>query len=107
MKAHMIRKMSEVIQKQRNQSLNIQTEPVVQRCSYKKTFWNMKQVCQKKPIPKCDFHVEQSNFIETTLRLGYSFVNSFVLTEKYKSIKAIEDDFYRGWFLSQSNWSKT
>ena len=56
----------------------------------------MKQVYQKKPIPKCDFHVEQSNFIETTLRLGYSFANSFVLTEKYKSIKAIEDDFYKG-----------
>ena len=38
MKAHMIRKMSEGIQKQRNQNLNIQTEAVLQRCSFKKMF---------------------------------------------------------------------
>ena len=36
--AHMIRKMTEVIQKQRNQSLNIQTNAVLQSCSYKKMF---------------------------------------------------------------------
>ena len=38
MKAHMVHNMSEVIQKQRNQSLNIQTKAVLQSCSYKKMF---------------------------------------------------------------------
>ena len=38
MKAHMIHKMTEVIQKQRNQSLNIKTDKFLQSCSYKKMF---------------------------------------------------------------------
>ena len=62
MKAHMIRKMSEVIQKQRSESLNIQTEAVLQRCSYKKMFRNMQQIYWRTPMPKCDFHVDTKQF---------------------------------------------
>ena len=75
MKAHMIRKMSEIIQKQRNQHLNIQTEEVLQRCSYKKfceICWKFTggHLCQS-----VIFLQIQSNFIEITLLLGCSFVN--------------------------------
>ena len=53
MKAHMIHKMSEVIQKQRNQSLNIQ------KLSFKGV--PMKRCCEMSsttPMPKCDFLVD-------------------------------------------------
>ena len=53
MKGHMIRKMSEVIQKQRNQSLNIQKQSfkgvLMKRCS---------EISSRTPMPKCDFHVD-------------------------------------------------
>ena len=59
MKAHMIHKMTEVIQKQRNQSLNIKTDKFLQSCSYKKMFWNMHQIYFRTPMPKCHFHVDK------------------------------------------------
>ena len=47
------RKMSEVIQKQRNQSLNIQKQSckgvLMERCS---------EISSRTPMPKCDFHVD-------------------------------------------------
>ena len=53
MRAHMIRKMNEVIQKQRNQSLNIQKQSfkgvLMKRCS---------EISSRTPMPKCDFHVD-------------------------------------------------
>ena len=49
----MIRKMSEVIQKQRNQSLNIQKQyfkgVLMKRCT---------EICSRTPTLKCDFHVD-------------------------------------------------
>ena len=53
MKGHMIRKMSEVIQKQRNQSLNIQKQSfkgvLMKRCS---------EISSRTHMPKRDFHVD-------------------------------------------------
>ena len=53
MKAHMIRKMSEVIQKQRDQSLNKQKQSFkgvpMKRCS---------EISNRTPMPKCDFQVD-------------------------------------------------
>ena len=71
MKSHMIRKMSEVIQKQRNQSLNIQKQ------SFKGVLMKRySEICSRTPMPKCDFHVDaKSNFIDITLLHGCSLVN--------------------------------
>ena len=149
----MIRKMSEVIQKQRNKSLNMQTEAVLQRCSYKKMLWNMQQIYWRTPMPKFDFHVDTKQFYwNILLLLGCSFVNLLnifrtvshknalrrrllnIVTNKrqkgdikiqrnrnyvyyslfdvfisfpYRSYWKIQKyNGYRGWFLSQSNWSK-
>ena len=44
--------------KKQIQSLNIQTEAVLQRCSYKKMFWNTQQIYWRTPMPKCDFQVD-------------------------------------------------
>ena len=53
MKAHLIRKMSEVIQKQRNENLTIQTQSfkgvLMKRCS---------EISSRTPMPKCDFYVD-------------------------------------------------
>ena len=53
MKAHMIRKMSEVIQKQINQSLNTQKQSfkgvTMKRCS---------EISNRTPMPKYDFQVD-------------------------------------------------
>ena len=53
MKAHMIRKMSEAIQKQRNESLTIQTQSfkgvLMKRCS---------EISSRTPMSKCDFYVD-------------------------------------------------
>ena len=53
MKAYMIRKISEVEKKQRNQSLNIQKQSfkgiLMKRCS---------EISGRTPMPKCDFHVD-------------------------------------------------
>ena len=61
MKAHMIGKMSELIQRQRNQSFNVQ-KGVPGRCSFKKMFWNMQQIYRRTPMSKCDFHVDGKGY---------------------------------------------
>ena len=43
---------------------------LIKRCSE-----NMQQICWRTPMPKCDFNKVQRNFIEITLRHGYSPVN--------------------------------
>ena len=61
MKANMIRKISEVIQKQRNQSLSIQKQSfkgvLIKRCSE-----YMQQIYKRTPMPKCDFHVDAKGY---------------------------------------------
>ena len=56
MKAHMIRKMSEVIKKQRNQSLNIQTEALLH-------WYLLKDVLKY-----------AANLLENTMQIQSSFV---------------------------------
>ena len=61
MKANRIRKISEVIQKQRNQSLSIQMQSfkgvLIKRCSE-----YMQQIYKRTPMPKCDFHVDAKGY---------------------------------------------
>ena len=61
MKANRIRKISEVIQKQRNQSLSIQKQSfkgvLIKRCSE-----YMQQIYKRTPMPKCDFHVDAKGY---------------------------------------------
>ena len=61
MKANMIRKISEVIQKQRNQSLSIQKQSfkgvLIKRCSE-----YMQQIYKRTLMPKCDFHVDAKGY---------------------------------------------
>ena len=61
MKANRIRKVSEVIQKQRNQSLSIQKQSfkgvLIKRCSE-----YMQQIYKRTPMPKCDFHVDAKGY---------------------------------------------
>ena len=94
MKVHMVRKMSEVIQKQRNQSLNIQTEAVLQRCSYKKMFWKMQQIYLRTPISKCDFHAHTKQ-----LYWNHTFESSFVnLLHSFRTVT--HKNAFRGLLLN-------
>ena len=38
------------------------TEAVLQRCSYKKMFWNMQQIDRRTPMLQCDFHVDAKGY---------------------------------------------
>ena len=61
MKANRIRKISEVIQKQRNQSLSIKKQSfkgvLLKRCSE-----YMQQIYRRTPMLKCDFHVDAKGY---------------------------------------------